>query len=104
MAFLLSADLDPKSVPLLHSPTGCDTTSYIYGIGKSTAWSTFKESYELLKNINCDFPNNIDYERVEKFMCRLYKDKFATSLDSMRVDRILIINKHMCGKCPYFSS
>ena len=39
---LLSAGLDLESVPLLHSLTGCDTTSYIYGIGKSTAWSTFK--------------------------------------------------------------
>ena len=24
----------PESVPLLHAITGCDTTSYLYGIGK----------------------------------------------------------------------
>ena len=46
-----------------------------------------------MKNINCDVPNNIIYERIEKFMCRLYKDKFDTSLDSMRVNRILTTNK-----------
>ena len=39
---LLSAGLDLESVPLLHSLKGCDTTSYIYGIEKSTAWSIFK--------------------------------------------------------------
>ena len=66
---LLSAGLDPESIPLLHSLTGYDSTSYLYGIGKSTAWSTFKDSHDFLKNINCDAP--------------LYKDKSATSLDSM---------------------
>ena len=90
---LLSAGLDLETVPLLHLLKGCDTTSYIYGIGNSTAWSIFKSSHELLKNINCDVPNNIDYDQVERFMCRLYKDKFATSLDSMRVNRILTTNK-----------
>ena len=69
---LLSAGLDPKSIPLLHSQTACDSTSYLNRIGQSIAWSTFKDSHELLKNINCDAPNDIDYERVEKFRCCLY--------------------------------
>ena len=69
---LLNAGLDPESKPLLHSLTGCGSTSYLNRIGKSTAWSKFKDSHELLKNINCDAPDDIDYERVEKFMCCLY--------------------------------
>ena len=64
---LLSAGLDLETVPLLHLLKGCDSTSYIYGIGNSTAWSIFKSSHELLKNINSDVPNNIDYEWIEKF-------------------------------------
>ena len=40
---LLSAGLDPESIPLLHSLTGYDSTSYLYGIGKSTAWSIIKD-------------------------------------------------------------
>ena len=86
---LLSAGLDPESIPLLHSLTGYDSTSYLYGIGKSTAWSTFKDSHDFLKYINRAAPDDIDYERVEKFMCCLYKDKSATSLVSMRVNSIL---------------
>ena len=59
---LLSAGLDPESIPLLHSLTGCNSTSDLYGIGKSTAWSTFKDSHDFLKNINRAAPDDIDYK------------------------------------------
>ena len=46
-----------------------------------------------MKNVNCDDPSDRDFEHVEQFMCHLYKDKSVTSLDSMRVNRILTTNR-----------
>ena len=40
---LLARDINPQSLPLLHALSGCDTTSYPYGIGKATAWKVFLE-------------------------------------------------------------
>ena len=34
---LHGADLSPYSLPLLHALTGCDSTSFLYGICKSIA-------------------------------------------------------------------
>ena len=61
--------LIPESLPLLHALTGCDSNSYLYGIGKSTAWTVFKEFHYLIDGINSGCPNDCDYECTQKFMC-----------------------------------
>ena len=61
--------LSPDSLPLLHALTGCDSNSYLYGIGKLTAWTVFKEFHHLIDGINSRYPSASDYERTEQFMC-----------------------------------
>ena len=62
---LHDAGLSPDSLPLLHALTGCDSNSYLYGIGKSTAWTVFKEFHHLIDGINSRYPSASDYERTE---------------------------------------
>ena len=38
----------------LHALTGCDSTSYLCGIRKTTAWATFKEYHGLLYSVSLD--------------------------------------------------
>ena len=40
---LLACDVNLLSLPIFHALTGCDTTSFLYGIGKPTAWKIFLE-------------------------------------------------------------
>ena len=40
---LLAKGINLTSLPLTHALSSCDTISYFYGIGKTTAWATYEE-------------------------------------------------------------
>ena len=58
---LLAKGINLKSLPLMHALSGCDTTSYFYGIGKTTAWATYEKYHVrliLLIYLLLYLPNN----------------------------------------------
>ena len=40
---LLAKGINLTLHPLMHALSGCDTTSYFYGIGKTITWATYEE-------------------------------------------------------------
>ncbi|XP_070180366.1 uncharacterized protein [Littorina saxatilis] len=76
-------------VPVLHSMSGCDTTSRPFGIGKRTALGKLKncEEFRTLANKFAQPPETITPEEViqagEKMLILLY-DGTAESLDDLR--------------------
>ena len=64
----------------------------MYGIGKSTAWTVFKEFHYLIDGINIGCPNDCDYECTQKFMFWLFKDNVALTLEDIRATLILSTN------------
>ena len=48
---------------------------------------------DLLDGIACQNPTEEDMEKLEQFICRLYKDRAATSLNTVRVRTFLTCNK-----------
>ena len=48
---------------------------------------------DLLDGIDCQNPTEEDMGKLEKFMCRLYKDRAASSLNTVRVRTFLTCNK-----------
>lgn len=67
-----------------HALTGCDSTSFICGHSKKTAWKVFLDNFELLFPIVKDVLNDAAITSAELFFCRLYKTS-ETSLDMARV-------------------
>lgn len=76
-----------KHILVLHAVSGCDTTSSVYGIGKSTAYTVFNS------DINWDFLNIFQDEHAsheaisaagETLMLHLFKSKKCKSLDKLR--------------------
>ena len=48
---------------------------------------------DLLDGINCENPTEEDMAKLEMFICRLYKDRVASSLNTVRVRTFLTCNK-----------
>ena len=42
---LIAKGINLKSMSLMHTISGCDQVSYVYGIGKPTAWKTYLEHH-----------------------------------------------------------
>ena len=53
-----------------HAITGCDTTSYISGNTKASAWKVFKEHHAMLKNLGEDHFNEENMKSAEKSVHR----------------------------------
>ena len=70
-----------------HALTGCDTTSYISGHTKASAWKVFKEHHALLQNLGEDHCDEESIKNAEKFI------KFYKSYIHMR-SNITIVNEH----------
>ena len=69
----------------IHAITGCDSTSFICGHSKKTAWKVFTEHSLVGKDI-------LDGDIIasaEKFVCRKYK----TSEDSLDLARVVLFGK-----------
>ena len=67
-----------------HALTGCDTTSYISGHTKASAWKVFKEHHALLQNLGEDNFNEEDIKNAEKFICYLYNASNASTVNEAR--------------------
>ena len=90
---LKNKNINLSSLPIVYALTGCDSVSFLYGIGKAIAWSTYKEFQDLLAGINCENPSVEDMTKLETFLCRLYKDRAASSLNTVRVRTFFTCNK-----------
>ena len=70
-----------QSILSFHALTGCDTTSYIAGHTKHSAWKVLQHHSELLKDFgNVPLTDSI-MGSVEKFFCRIYNVKRCDSID-----------------------
>ena len=53
---LVDKDIPLQKLALLHALSGCDTTSYPFGIGKAKAWSTYITHSDILLDIDVISP------------------------------------------------
>ena len=80
------------ALPMFHSLTGCDTTSYFQHIGKRTAWKIWKLS-DMLTTALCSLrkdPKNLQdniLQTVERFVILLYdRTSSVECIDAARKD------------------
>ena len=52
IARLINKGIKRKNILILQAATGCDTVSYLYGIGKCTGWTTYIEYQVSMKLIS----------------------------------------------------
>ena len=76
-----------ESIPAFHVLTGCDTTSYIAGHSKKSAWMTFQTRHRLLENLG---KGEETIQNTEQFICKLYK---LTSVRNTNEARLILFNK-----------
>lgn len=73
----------------LHSFTGCDTTSHIHGIGKSTAFKMLRNNKEFRKQAHIFCSPNRSQEEIavagQKAVLLLYGGKRGETLEQLRV-------------------
>ena len=72
-----------------HATTGSDTTSYICGHSKMTAWKVFEENFELLLSLGDGDLATETIKCAEVFICELYK----VSVESIDKARFLLFAK-----------
>ncbi len=72
-----------KSLLAFHALTGSDTTSYIAGHTKTSAWNVSQENHALLEKLGTGELNENVIRSVEAFVCKLYKVP-TTSVDQAR--------------------
>ncbi|GFS09191.1 hypothetical protein ElyMa_004776500 [Elysia marginata] len=89
------------ALPMFHSLTGCDTTSYFQHIGKRTAWKIWKLS-DMLTTALCSLrkdPNNLQYnilQTVERFVILLYgRTSSIECIDAARKDLFVRKGRHL---------
>ena len=68
-----------------HALTGCNTTSFLAGHSKKTAWKVFKEQYELLVDLGNGELDDDKIKSAEQFMCRIYGIFEEGDVDKARV-------------------
>ena len=67
-----------------HALTGCDTTSFFFGISKKTGFKVYKDNVGLLGGFG---EGNLTEQKIvdcEKFVCKLYNQGTVSSTDSVR--------------------
>jgi uncharacterized LabA/DUF88 family protein len=72
-----------KHLVAFHSLTGCDTTSYFYGISKKSSLCVFRDNYELLEGLGEGELTDQKIKECEKFICKLYNQEAETT-DAVR--------------------
>ena len=73
-----------ESIPAFHSLTASDTTSYIAGCSKKSAWKTFQEHHQLLKNLGKGELTLETSKNAELFICKLYIVQNVSITDEAR--------------------
>ncbi len=83
-----------ESLLLFHALTGCDTVSFLYGIGKRTAMKILLENPDMLQGI-LDLPQLTDeaLTKMEHFVCKLYGSKTLHNTNSVRETMLLSCSK-----------
>ena len=66
-----------------HAITGCDTTSYLFGHSKKTAWNVLKDHFHLLLSLGEGILTKEKLQRAETLVCRLYR----TNVSSVNIAR-----------------
>ena len=65
-----------KAILQFHAITGCDTTSYLFGHSKKTAWNVLKDYFHLLLSEGTLTTEKL--EQAETFVCRLNKTNVSS--------------------------
>lgn len=84
---LPSFNISPADTQLLlpfHSVTGSDTTSFILGHSKKTAFMKFVKHKELLAGLGVEPLTTNTIKKVESFICKLYDVYDTDSVDKVR--------------------
>lgn len=74
-------------LPVIHAVTGCDTTSWAFGIGKRSGLRKFKKSERLFKLAEVFLEEKGEQEIVDagqQILTCLYDGKTGSTLDSLR--------------------
>ena len=79
-----------ESIPAFHALTGSDTTSYIAGYSKKSAWKTFQAHYHLLENLGKGELTVEMLQNAEQFICKLCNLNNVSTTDEARV---MLFNK-----------
>lgn len=69
--------------------TGCDTSSYLSGHSKKTAWKVIQENFELLLPLGEGDLQEGKLKSTEKFVCKIYN----TETDSTDMARFILFGK-----------
>jgi hypothetical protein len=80
-------NLPPNSVDSLlpfHGITGCDTTSYMCGHTKKSAWKIFQQHHQLLSGLGVGTLNSDQINSAESFVCKMYGVANIDSVDFVR--------------------
>ncbi len=73
-----------ETIPAFHALTGSDTTSYIAGCSKKSAWKTFQTHHQLLENLGKGELTEETLKNAELFVCKLYNLKQVSTTDEAR--------------------
>lgn len=77
-----------RMVPFVHAMTGCDTTSRMFGIGKSTIWQKLKKDTHLLKQVDTFLEPDMSQKQIIKageiIISSLYGGATGEGLDELR--------------------
>ena len=83
-----------NSLLVFHSLTGCDTVSFLYGIGKPIAIKTLLENPGLLQGISSlQQLSDEALANMELFVCKLYGNKSLHTTDGLRETMLLSSSK-----------
>ena len=75
----------------VHALTGSDTTSYIAGCSKKSAWKIFQTHHQLLENLGKGEMTAEALKNAEEFVCKLYNVKNVSM--STGVARAILFNR-----------
>lgn len=73
-----------ESIPAFHALTGSDTTSYIAGCSKKSAWRVFQTYHHLLKHLGKGELTPETAKNAEEFVCKLYNINSVCTTDEAR--------------------
>ena len=88
------------SILQFHGITGCDTTSFISGHTKPTAWKVFLDNPELCSCFGEVLLTDDTLNKSEQFYCKLYIYSVPDNIISVDVARVVMFAKSKTPKKP----
>ncbi|XP_052128250.1 uncharacterized protein LOC113206436 [Frankliniella occidentalis] len=74
-----------NNIPIFHALTGCDTTSFIAGVGKRSALVVYRSHSKLLDGLTVGEVHERVLSKFEQFLVLLYKKKEKTCNEARRI-------------------